>query len=77
MTEQKPVFDPTKNYTWKLEDKFEVDGKQFMIMLGAVRAILETEEAARIQLALQASLTLQNVLEKAVIEGIAVEEIKK
>lgn len=68
-----PVFDPNKEYSWKAEDQFQMNGQQFMIALGALRAFLSTEEAAKIQLALQASQALQEVLAKAVEAGIAVE----
>ena len=48
MEEQKQTFDPNKKYQWNKEDKFELDGLQFSVMLNAHRAILGSEESIKI-----------------------------
>ena len=74
---KKIVFDPNKEYTWKTEDIFEIDGQQFMMILGAVRSVLETPEAQKVQLALQAHGVIQSILAKAVEDGVATENVKE
>lgn len=60
------TYDPNKRYTWTPQDKFELNGAEFGMILNALRAILGTEEAAKILLANQANDAIENALAKAV-----------
>ncbi len=60
------TYDPNKRYTWTPQDKFELNGAEFGMVLNALRAILGTEEAAKILLANQANDAIERALAKAV-----------
>lgn len=66
-------YDPSRMYTWTPEDKFEMSGEQFGIILNAVRGILSTPEAARILLLDKANTAIEDMMAKAVEQGIVVE----
>ena len=72
-------YDPNKKYAWNQEDTFTLSGAEFGLMLNALRAILNTQEAATILLANQANNVVESVLAKAVEAGVvkeAAEEVK-
>lgn len=60
------TYDANKRYTWTPQDKFELNGAEFGMILNALRATLGTEEAAKILLANQANTAIENALSKAV-----------
>jgi hypothetical protein len=60
------TYDPSKRYTWSPNDKFELSGNEFGLILNAFRATLSTEEAGRILLANEANQVVERVLAKAV-----------
>ena len=60
------TYDPNKRYTWTPQDKFELNGAEFGMILNTLRAILGTEEAAKVLLANQANDAIENALAKAV-----------
>lgn len=60
------TYDPNKRYTWTPQDKFELSGAEFGMILNSLRATLGTEEAARILLASQANDVIERVLSRAV-----------
>jgi hypothetical protein len=60
------TYDPNKRYTWTPADKFELNGAEFGMILNAFRAILGTEEAAKILLANQANEAIERALAAAV-----------
>lgn len=60
------IYNPNKRYTWTPEDKFEFTGAEFGLILNAFRAVLNTEEAARILLANEANQVVERTLAKAV-----------
>jgi hypothetical protein len=66
-------YDPAKRYTWTPEDKFELTGQQFGLILNTVRAYLSSEEAARFQLMMQAN----QVIEKVMVSGVEADIIKE
>jgi hypothetical protein len=68
-------YDPNKQYSWTNEDKFVLNGQDFGIVLNALRAILSTEDAARVLLANKASSVIEQLLAKKVEEGIVNEVI--
>jgi hypothetical protein len=69
-------YDPTKMYTWTPEDKFEMSGEQFGIVLNAIRGILATPEAARILMLDKANAAIENIMAKAVEQGTVTEAEK-
>lgn len=66
-------YDPNKRYTWTPNDKFELSGAEFGLILNTLRAILNTEEAAKILLADQANQAIERVMAKAVEAGVVKE----
>ena len=40
-------YNPNSRYTWKPEDKFEISGQEFGLILNMVRSYLATEEAGK------------------------------
>ncbi len=76
--EKKPiVYDPNKKYTWKKDDIFQISGVDLNILLNASRAFLSTSEAQTVLLMERASSIVENVLESAVISGVATEVVEK
>ena len=43
-------YNPNSRYTWKPEDKFQITGQQFGLILNMVRSYLGTEEAGKFML---------------------------
>jgi len=60
------TYDPNKRYTWTPQDKFELNGNEFGLILNALRALLSTEEAGRILLANEANQAVERALAAAV-----------
>ena len=69
-------YDASKRYSWTPEDKFEFTGAEFGLILNALRAILNTEEAARILLINEANNAIEGVLAKAVENDVAKEAVE-
>jgi hypothetical protein len=70
-------YDPNKRYSWSPEDKFELSGREFGLILNTLRSILNTEEAARIILAQQANAAIEAVMAKGVEADIVKEAIEE
>jgi len=66
-------YDPNKKYTWAQEDSFILSGAEFGIVLNTLRAVLSTEEAAKIMLAMRANEIIEGTLARAVENGIVKE----
>lgn len=66
-------FDPQKDYSWKMEDRFEMSGKEFGLMLNAFRAILSTEKAQEILLVNEANKQADAILRRGYELGIVKE----
>ena len=71
------TYDANKKYTWSPEDKFELSGRDFGLILNTLRAILNTEEAAKILLAQQANAAIEAVLAKGVEADFVKEAIEE
>lgn len=67
------TYNPKARYTWSPEDKFELNGAEFGLILNALRAVLDTPEAAKIMLAEKAEKAIENALAKAVEADIVKE----
>lgn len=70
---EKITYDPNKKYSWTPEDTFTLSGSEFGLLLNALRAVLNTKEAATILLANQANTTIESVLASAVQSGVVKE----
>lgn len=70
-------YDPNKRYTWGPEDKFEMNGREFGLILNSLRAVLNTEEAAKILLAQQANAAIEGIMAKGVEADIVKEVIEE
>ena len=68
------TYDPNKRYTWTPDNKFEISGAEFGLILNSLRATISTPEAARILLANEANQAIENALAKAV-EADVVKEV--
>lgn len=69
-------YDPNKRYSWGPEDTFELKGHEFGLILNTFRAILSTEEAARIMLVQQSNSAIEGVLARAVEAGNVSEAVE-
>lgn len=67
------TYDPAKRYTWTPDDKFEFTGAEFGLILNAFRAVLNTEEAAKILLANEANQAVERALATAVEKDVVKE----
>lgn len=70
------TYNPQARYTWTPEDKFTLSGAEFGLILNTLRAVLSTEEAAKILLANEANQAIEAVLAKAV-EADIVKEVEQ
>ena len=52
-------YNPNARYTWTPEDKFELSGQEFGLILNMVRSYLASEDGARFQLMSQANETIE------------------
>ena len=66
-------YDPNKRYTWGPEDKFEVSGQEFGLILNTVRTFLQSEEAGKYQLMMRAN----EIIEKIMAEGVEKDIVKE
>jgi hypothetical protein len=69
----KPNFDPAKTYSWSPNDDFVIKGDMFAMMLNLVRGTISTPEAQKILSASVLANRLDEVMAKAVENGVAVE----
>lgn len=73
MAKKVASYDPNKKYNWGPDDSFILSGAEFGLVLNTLRAVLSTEEAARIMLAMRANDIVEGTLARAVEDGIAKE----
>lgn len=69
-------YDPNKKYGWTPDDQFIMSGQEFGIVLNALRAVLNTQEASKILLANEANKAVEALLAKGVETGM-VKEIEE
>lgn len=65
----KITYDPNKRYAWTPQDEFVFSGSEFGLLLNTFRAILNTQEAARVLMAQQSNSVVESILAKAVESG--------
>jgi len=63
-------YNPNERYTWKPEDKFEITGQQFGLILNMVRQHLSTEEAGKFMLMQQTNDVVENIMKSGVESGV-------
>lgn len=63
-------YNPSERYVWKPDEKIELSGEEFAIMLNAMRSVLNLPEAPVILLAHQANQAMDNVMERYVAAGV-------
>ena len=68
-----PQYNPNNRYTWKPEDKFEISGQEFGLILNMVRSYLGTEEAGKFQLMVQTNDVIEKIMKQGVEAGVIVE----
>jgi len=66
-------YNPNSRYTWKPEDKFEISGQEFGLILNMVRSYLATEEAGKFQLMMQTNDVIEKLMKQGVESGTIVE----
>lgn len=66
-------YDPDKQYTWTNEATFELSGREFGLILNALRAILNTEQAAQILLAARANDAMEHIIAEYVEKDVIFE----
>ena len=63
-------YDPSKRYVWSPDEKIEITGQEFAMMLNAVRGVLNLPEAPAILMASKANDIMDKVMERYVSSGI-------
>lgn len=63
-------YNPTDRYVWAPDEKIEITGEEFAIMLNAVRSVLNLPEAPAIILAHQANQAIDGVMGRYVSAGV-------
>ena len=63
-------YNPTERYVWSPDEKIELTGQEFAMMLNAVRSVLNLPEASTIILAHQANQAIDGVMNRYVTNGV-------
>lgn len=64
---------PEKQYTWKADDKFELSGQDFGLIINTIKSLINTEEAKKYQLLFKVNELLENSVKESVENNIAQE----
>ena len=70
---KKTVYDPNKQYTWKPDAEFTLNGESFGAILNLCRSILSTREAQTVLLADRANDFIEELFKTSVENGICIE----
>lgn len=73
VSEEGPVFDPKKKYTWNSDIAVVLTGAEFGQILNSLRAITSTPEAIALFRAAEATVAIEDVLARNVNNGNIVE----
>ena len=68
-------YDRSKEYSWQPEDRFEITGVELGVLSQTFRAILGTPEAAKILLAQQGNMAIEEILSRGVEAGVVKETV--
>lgn len=67
-----PKFDPQKNYEWKAEDQFLINGNEFSILYNTMKRIVSEKKLV------DASFEIvQNLLESGIESGVITETVEE
>tara|TARA_Y100000004_G_scaffold194905_1_gene260662 strand:- start:74 stop:334 length:261 start_codon:yes stop_codon:yes gene_type:complete len=66
-------YNPQSRYTWKPEDKFEITGQQFGLILNMVRSYLSSEDAGKFMMMQQTNDVIEGIMKQGVESGVIVE----
>mgnify|MGYP003610590931 CR=1 FL=1 len=69
-------YNPNRKYQWLNEDKFEITGRDLGLFLNTIRAILSTEEAAKILLADKANDVIERIMAEYVEKDVIKEVVE-
>lgn len=61
---------PNTPYQWQDDAKFELNGKEFEILINTVRAILNTPESQKVLLLARTGEILESILVKGINTGV-------
>ena len=67
-------YNPNARYIWTPEDKFELSGQEFGLILNMVRSYLASEDGARFQLMTQTNEVIEKIM-KAAVEADVIKEV--
>ena len=70
-------YNPNDRYTWKPEDKFEITGQQFGLILNMVRQYLSSEDAGKFMLMQQTNDVIESIMKDGVNEGVIIEALEE
>jgi len=70
---KKTVYDPNKQYTWKPDAEFTLNGESFGAILNLCRSILSTREAQTVLLADRANEYIEELFKVSVENGTCIE----
>ena len=66
-------YNPQSRYTWKPEDKFEITGQQFGLILNMVRSYLSSEDAGKFMMMQQTNDVIEGIMKQGGESGVIVE----
>ena len=66
-------YDPSKQYTWDPNAKFEITGAQFGLWLNTVRGTLGSKEAVEIRMAMECNEAIEAIMVHSVSSGVVKE----
>ena len=73
VTKDPKQFDPKKNYTWKLDDEFIIDGRQLQLLYNTFMEKTKDEAWVKIANEYEAFKTVQELFIRGVEQGVIVE----
>jgi len=69
MTPVKPVYNPSEQYTWDPDARFELTGQEFGLYLNTIRGIISSPESIKLARAMEANNVIENLMKKGVENG--------
>jgi len=68
-----PEYDPSKQYTWEPDAKFELTGSEFGLWLNTVRGLVSSKESMQLRMAMEANNVIEKIMAHGVSKGVIVE----
>ena len=76
VSNQNPVYDPAKQYTWTPDTRFVLTGEEFGLWLNFVREQVSSAETMKVRMLLECNNTLENLMKEGVEAGKITEVVK-